>query len=300
MKPEPSFFEEEIRCGYTVSAAMKRVWSSQLELLAVFQRVCREQGLRYFAAGGTLLGAVRHGGYIPWDDDIDLVMLREDYDRLCAVGARAFSPPYFFQSADTDRGYARGHVQLRRDGTAAILPEEGARFPFHQGIFLDIFPLDGVPEDPRAFRAQRRRLIRYERLLNATVRYPAHPHKTLLTDTAHRAASIIPYRRLLAGLERTARQYSSPAATRVAALTFQPRQTPPLYPAEAYASAQTVPFEYMTVEIPAGYDRILRLQYGDYETPRQDPSLHGRLLLDPGRNYTDCFSQLPTRSGGFQ
>ena len=82
MKPEPSFFEEEIRCGYTVSAAMKRVWSIQLELLAVFQRVCREQGLRYFAAGGTLLGAVRHGGYIPWDDDIDLVMLRADYERF--------------------------------------------------------------------------------------------------------------------------------------------------------------------------------------------------------------------------
>lgn len=293
MKPEPSFWEEEIRCGYRVSAAMKQVWGVQLELLAELQRVCREYGLRYFASGGTLLGAVRHRGYIPWDDDIDLVMFRADYDRLCAIGAGAFRPPYFFQSPATDRRYARGHIQLRKDGTAAILPEEGPRFPFHQGIFVDIFPLDGVPENPRAFRAQRRRLIACDRLLNATVRYPAHPHKTLLTDLAHIAASAVPYRLLLAGLERTAARYSTPAARRVATLTFQPRLEPFLYPAEAYETALTVPFEYTTLEIPAGYDRLLRIQYGDYETPRRDSSYHGRMLLDAATDYRDCFARLP-------
>ena len=293
MRPEPSFWEAETRCGDRVSAEMKQVWGVQLELLAEVQRVCREHGLRYFASGGTLLGAVRHRGYIPWDDDIDLVMLRADYDRLCAIGAEAFRPPYFFQSAATDRRYARGHVQVRKDGPAAILPEEGPRFPFHQGIFVDIFPLDGVPEEPRVFRTQRRRLIVYDRLLNATVRYPAHPHKTWRTDLAHAAAGVLPYRWLLAGLEHTAARYSIPAARQLATLTFQPRQEPFLYPADAYETALTVPFEYTTVVIPGGYDRLLRIQYGDYETPRQVPSYHGQMLLDAATDYRRCFDRLP-------
>ena len=79
------FFREEERCGYLITEKMKRVWAVQLAMVDEVERICRKYGLRYFADSGTLIGAVRDRGYIPWDDDIDLAMLREDYDRFVKV-----------------------------------------------------------------------------------------------------------------------------------------------------------------------------------------------------------------------
>ena len=76
------FLDEEIRCGYTVTAKAKRAWAVQMDLLHKLDEVCKKYNLRYFADSGTLLGAARDKGYIPWDDDIDIVMLREDYEKL--------------------------------------------------------------------------------------------------------------------------------------------------------------------------------------------------------------------------
>ena len=76
------FLEEEERDGYLVSAEMKKIWAVELDLLNEFMRVCKEHDIRWFADGGTILGAIRHNGMIPWDDDIDVCMYREDYEKL--------------------------------------------------------------------------------------------------------------------------------------------------------------------------------------------------------------------------
>ena len=87
---QDSFTQPEIRCGYYVSDSMKKVWAIELDLIRKFVEVCDKHGLRYFMDGGTLLGAVRHQGFIPWDDDADMIMPREDYNKLWYVAAEEF------------------------------------------------------------------------------------------------------------------------------------------------------------------------------------------------------------------
>ena len=145
-----AFLKEEIRCEYMITPEKKAVWAVELDLLTEFDRVCKKNNIKYCADGGTLLGAVRHKGFIPWDDDIDLAMLRSEYEKLCEVAPKEFKEPYFFQTDKTDIDYARGHAQLRNSRTTGILKSEmGTGCKFNQGIFIDIFPFDAVPEDEK-------------------------------------------------------------------------------------------------------------------------------------------------------
>ena len=142
---EDKFFEAEERCGYHISEKMKKVWAVELKLLDYFDQLCREHNLRYYIAYGTLLGAVRHQGFIPWDDDIDVVMFRDDYEKLKVIAGEVVEYPYFFQNSYTDT-MIWAFAKLRDSRTTAI---EFPDFPseFHQGIFIDIFPLDDVPDN---------------------------------------------------------------------------------------------------------------------------------------------------------
>lgn len=99
-----SFFDEEQICDFFVDKKRKKIWAIELDLLIQFDKICKKHGLIYFLIGGTLLGAVRHHGFIPWDDDLDVAMPRKDYDLLMQLKDE-FSEPYFLQTPYTDEGY---------------------------------------------------------------------------------------------------------------------------------------------------------------------------------------------------
>ena len=100
------FFDGEVRSNYYVSPAMKKVWAVLLDLLNELQNVCEQYGIRYYASGGTMLGAVRHQGFIPWDDDIDIFMKRTDYEKFVKLAhGGIFKSPYFWQDVISDPGY---------------------------------------------------------------------------------------------------------------------------------------------------------------------------------------------------
>jgi lipopolysaccharide cholinephosphotransferase len=119
IKLPKGFLDEEIRCDHLVTKKMKEIWAVELDLLAEFQRVCDKYGIKYYASGGTLLGAVRHRGFIPWDDDLDIEMLRSDYIKLCQIGPKEFKYPYVFKNEFTESGSCMGSSKLRNCQTMA-------------------------------------------------------------------------------------------------------------------------------------------------------------------------------------
>ena len=143
------FYKKEVRNNYEITSNMKKIWAVELDLFKQLDSICKKHKITYYADGGTLLGAIRHHGFIPWDDDMDFIMYRKDFDKLCKFSSE-FKDPYFFQIEETDPGSLRCHAQLRNTSTTGILnSEKNFNYPFNQGIFIDIFPLDNVPEDSK-------------------------------------------------------------------------------------------------------------------------------------------------------
>lgn len=124
---------------------LRQLQLCELEILNEFVRVCEKNHLRYFLVGGTLLGAVRHGGFIPWDDDVDVAMPREDYEKFAEIAKDELSPDFFYQSSQTDQHYFLPYNKIRKNGTE-IFEERFENATFHKGVFIDVFPLDVCPK----------------------------------------------------------------------------------------------------------------------------------------------------------
>ncbi len=128
-------------------AMLKQVQETQLEMLIEVDRICKKCNIKYNIIAGTLLGAVRHGGYIPWDDDADVALLREEYERFrSACKTELDKTRFYFQDHRNTKGYRWGYGKIRRKQTL-FLRENQEHMPYKQGIFIDVFPLDGVPDN---------------------------------------------------------------------------------------------------------------------------------------------------------
>lgn len=126
---------------------LRKIQMVQLEMLEEVDRICRKCNIHYNIIAGTLLGAVRHGGYIPWDDDADVALLRPEYEKFRkACETELDTSRFYFQDHRNTKGYRWGYGKLRRKNTL-FLREHQEHMPYEQGIFIDIFPLDGVPDN---------------------------------------------------------------------------------------------------------------------------------------------------------
>lgn len=121
-----------------------KVWDAEQEILDVIHAVCVNNNLRYSLAYGTLLGGVRHAGFIPWDDDIDLIMPREDYEKFLNVWDKEAPKGYILQNGRTDTDFTQTFTKIRKDHTTFIQSDEEKDKKYHKGIFVDIFPGDRV------------------------------------------------------------------------------------------------------------------------------------------------------------
>ena len=136
-------------------STLREVQLYGLKILKEFARICDENDLQYYLSWGTLLGAVRHGGFIPWDNDIDVSMPISDYRKFLRIAPKQLPDWLFLQTYRTDRGYNELWAKLRANGTTSM-PLAWIAYPIHFGISMDIFPIVGDPATERGIKRQQK------------------------------------------------------------------------------------------------------------------------------------------------
>ena len=278
----PSFFEEEERKGEIISPDLKRVWAVQLNLALLFDNICKKYGLTYYMDFGTILGAVREKGFIPWDIDMDFCMMRDDYMKLLEVAPNEMPEYCTFQpdflGADC--------VKIRDDRTTCIyVPKLDSSIS--QGIFIDVAPLDDVtdgPDFPDIAPMQHELLIIMHNptLLPDYLRargQSAFPMDMLneLIHTDPKEVRKIFYDFCLAHSGK-----SSLVANLYSYIHWGGKRRREWYDGVVY-----LPFEQFEFPAPRDYDSMLRAQYGDnYMTPYKRQSDVENMLFDTELPYT--------------
>lgn len=266
------FLREETRDGFFVDEKRKQVWAVELDLFAKFVSVCIKYNLKYYADAGTLLGAVRHQGFIPWDDDMDFVMFRNDYDRLCDIGKKEFKHPYYFQSGCTDLGTMRGHIQIRNSCTTGILLSEiEKKYNFNQGIFIDVFPMDYLPD-----ASERKEFWRELYAQKEKCRKYIDKQKDI--DSEKLSPCCFDYQACI-------KRYADTKASKMALLSYEINNKVGNRLIKDYENYISMPFEFMKVNVPAGYRNILRIIYGSWKEKQRACSEHRGVLFDVDRPY---------------
>lgn len=276
MKIQDTFLLDEVRCSFMVPTAVKQAWAAELEVLAEIDRVCQRHGIQYFADWGTLLGTVRHGGFIPWDDDLDIVMKREDYDKFMKVARFDMEEGFDVQTYRNQKDFWLFMGKVVGKNRFCFEKEHLRRFHnFPYIACVDIFVLDYVYKDPQK-EEERRRLCKYMLgVADAIVEGSfgsKEKERSLKTVEEMYGKSIkrmedpVEMGRYLYGeIEKIFAEVPEQEADSLTQLFPWGLKGNALhFPKEYYEKAVYLPFECTAMPVPVLYDKMLRLRYGDY------------------------------------
>lgn len=248
---------------------LNKVHRIQLENALEVKRICDLHQIKYFIIAGTLLGAVRHNGFIPWDDDLDIGMLRDDYERFVEICETELSNKYFLQTWHTDHGFGLPFAKLRRNSTKYI-EMNSANIGGHKGVFIDIFPFDNVPSNIFSQKLQDFNLRIFKRLLLQKLGYETNIENSLLRGCLYKCIDIciitMSTNKIKICFEKHMKKYNNLKQEFIITFggTYGYRRE--MIRREWIDDLTTINFEGVQFPCPRAYNEYLTHFYGDYMT----------------------------------
>lgn len=278
-----NYFEDEVRSGFYVPGMLKRSWAAQLVMLEKLRDFCCDYNIQWFVSNGTLLGAVRHNGFIPWDDDVDVWMKRKDYETFLRnvnmmPDSITFMDGRFGMKGKIKFGQSFGRIINAETytATADFLNEYGG-YPYPAGI--DIFVLDNIASDET--EEQSRKKCGLYLLYTIQLLDEKENHKEELEKYIESIEKITKikidrdgdlFQQLMQIYEGICCLYNEADSGKIADMSNWIPNGKALFDEKWFEDSIEIPFENITVPVPIGYDQILRNVYGDYMTPYQGSS----------------------------
>lgn len=295
---------EEVRCDYLITADMKKLWAEFLDIYDQIDQICKRHNLTVIADGGTLLGAVRHKGFIPWDDDFDLDMYIDDYLKFIEYAKDELKEPYFLQTCETEPGYPPFHLKIRKSGTTCFTGWELEMSPEgHRGIFVDIFPMYNVPDDEKVYEKQVRKLKKIRKIYGY-YQIDRAITKFGVKKTRYKAKQQLLWKlhSIFTSPEKLCKQYLDTCnleknkTKSVGLISFDPGNKKLVWPSEWIEKTVYLPFEDTELPVPHKYEEILTAQFGDWHEFVKGTSLHSSLQFSTDTDYRDYLKNLKSEN----
>lgn len=249
---------ENLKKLHLTNKQLRMLQDELLILLKEFDRICKKHNIPYFLHAGTLLGAVRHQGFIPWDDDIDVSMLREDYNRFREVVKEELdTSKYFYQSQETDEHYNWVFARLRLQNT--VYKRVGQEhLKYHDGIFMDIFPLDDISEN----KIKQNLTLNLCKVCKKALWAPIGVKygKNIIHKLVFKALSLIPRNLIIRAYEFLAIHFNRKETSLIASHNVYSV----VLKKEWYEKSVELEFEGFKFKAPHKYHNFLEVLYGDY------------------------------------
>lgn len=287
MKYPHTYFDDEIREGFYESGIIKRCWAAQLEILEEIDKVCKKHDIKWFMDCGTLLGAVRHGGYIPWDDDLDICMLRDDYERFIAVAQEELPEGCVVLNCHNIWfDYMTRVVNSFEPNFDEAFLEKYSNMFFPMGI--DIFPLDYISDNP--IEEQKHKLLinammditgiidEAESLDEITLSGIYDKFDKISDVKLDRKGDI--KHQIYEACERVFAYCKKEDASRVTLAAYWAEGNGHVYPLKCFEDTIMLPFENTELPAPIAYDEVLRIEYGDYMRIYKNGAVHDYPMID--------------------
>lgn len=275
---------------------MNAIQEKCLGVLLEIDRVCKAAGLKYYIYSGTLLGAIRHGGFIPWDDDIDIVMMRDQYERFPQACEEYLDKDNFeLQTIYTDPMASNGWMKLHDSHTAFI--DGGRRKGAMEGINVDIFPVDNAPDNEGTLN-RRAKIIDFVNFIYQYRFMKADQSNTLKWRIFYHAIKLIPpwnEMKFKVTYEKYVKQYNSHGTRRVVYFS-NAKYKLKVVPRYCFDTVEYVSFEGHQFPAPGDWRKVLEIRYGsDYMTPppaKERTSQHGAAIVDLEHSWKEYQDQL--------